>query len=624
MADLFSGRPPAWLADVGSGKKYTYMTEPRMPLPSLRASCEQLLRFTAPLLSEEEAERSRQVVEDFLAAGGVGDKVTAKLEERAEECKKSVDYPNASWLASLWDTYGYLCWRDPVAIFINYFGTTVLSKTRHPIRRLSRILHSVAHFKQLVDADELEPDYADRKKTRQLCHWMYRRLLSTTRIPTDSVDRLETFEGSRHVVVLRRNRMYRLDVLDATGTPYSALALEPRLRAIREEADAASPVPPIAVLTADDRGEWARTRERLRREGGVTQDSLEVIERAICFVVMDEAQPEDGDDAMRALQCGRSGRNRWFDKSLSLIAFDNGIIGTNEEHTATDAGQMVRLMRFAYWYNRAAEEADAAAPGGRAEAPLPASELAPPAQELRFAFTPALRRDIARAGKCVDALIADNVLLSLPYDGYGSAAVKVARLSPDAFVQMALQLAFFRDQGRFCATYETGLLRTVYQGRTETVHGMSTESCAFVHGFESRLPRKEKLALLRAAIAANRKHSTACARGAGFDRHLLAAKVTAAREGWTHDFFTDAALTRNFDIELSTSQVTSIECLPGFGAPFPNSYGVGYSIFGRQMLFTVSSRRSCKTKDAHRFYRTICGALDDMRSLLMPVMRAKL
>jgi hypothetical protein len=38
----------------------------------------------------------------------------------------------------------------------------------------------------------------------------------------------------------------------------------------------------------------------------------------------------------------------------------------------------------------------------------------------------------------------------------GNAFIKAARVSPDAFFQMILQLAYFRDQGHLVGTYETG------------------------------------------------------------------------------------------------------------------------------------------------------------------------
>ena len=55
-----------------------------------------------------------------------------------------------------------------------------------------------------------------------------------------------------------------------------------------------------------------------------------------------------------------------------------------------------------------------------------------------------------------------------------------ARLSPDAFIQMALQLAWYRMRGEFTATYETALTRLFKHGRTETIRTLSTDSRAWV------------------------------------------------------------------------------------------------------------------------------------------------
>ena len=55
------------------------------------------------------------------------------------------------------------------------------------------------------------------------------------------------------------------------------------------------------------------------------------------------------------------------------------------------------------------------------------------------------------------------------FDDYGKGEVKKQKLSPDAWVQMALQLAQKRDTGRFRLTYEASMTRLFREGRTETV-----------------------------------------------------------------------------------------------------------------------------------------------------------
>jgi Choline/Carnitine o-acyltransferase len=55
-----------------------------------------------------------------------------------------------------------------------------------------------------------------------------------------------------------------------------------------------------------------------------------------------------------------------------------------------------------------------------------------------------------------------------------------AKLSPDAFIQMALQLAWNLDQGKPTAIYETASTRLYLHGRTEVIRSLSAESVRWV------------------------------------------------------------------------------------------------------------------------------------------------
>ena len=57
-----------------------------------------------------------------------------------------------------------------------------------------------------------------------------------------------------------------------------------------------------------------------------------------------------------------------------------------------------------------------------------------------------------------------------------------AKLSPDAYLQQALQLAWYRDQGYATATYETASTRMMLHGRTDVIRTLSSESRDFVKG----------------------------------------------------------------------------------------------------------------------------------------------
>lgn len=61
-----------------------------------------------------------------------------------------------------------------------------------------------------------------------------------------------------------------------------------------------------------------------------------------------------------------------------------------------------------------------------------------------------------------------------------------AGLAPDAFIQMALQLTWFRNQGYATATYETASTRIFDNGRTETLRTLTSESKRFVESMMSK------------------------------------------------------------------------------------------------------------------------------------------
>lgn len=50
------------------------------------------------------------------------------------------------------------------------------------------------------------------------------------------------------------------------------------------------------------------------------------------------------------------------------------------------------------------------------------------------------------------------------HDAYGKGLIKRIGVGPDAFVQMVLQVAYVRDQGAFCQTYESSMARLFLNG----------------------------------------------------------------------------------------------------------------------------------------------------------------
>ena len=71
-----------------------------------------------------------------------------------------------------------------------------------------------------------------------------------------------------------------------------------------------------------------------------------------------------------------------------------------------------------------------------------------------------------------------------PFDVFGKGLMKKCNVSPDAFVQMALQLAYRRDAGKFSLTYEASMTRLFREGRTETVRPCTIEAAEWARAME--------------------------------------------------------------------------------------------------------------------------------------------
>eukprot|EP00800_Vazella_pourtalesii_P014939 TRINITY_DN3916_c0_g2_i2.p3 TRINITY_DN3916_c0_g2~~TRINITY_DN3916_c0_g2_i2.p3 ORF type:complete len:220 (-),score=55.47 TRINITY_DN3916_c0_g2_i2:1159-1818(-) len=116
----------------------------------------------------------------------------------------------------------------------------------------------------------------------------------------------------------------------------------------------------LASFTALDRDEWAEFREKYTSTG-VNKQLMDTIDTAAFFLVLeseirhygnlpDELYRKDTlqfkktydpnhpyySEYCKSLLTG-NGSNRWFDKSVTLIVFENGVTGMNCEHSFGDA-----------------------------------------------------------------------------------------------------------------------------------------------------------------------------------------------------------------------------------------------------------------------------------------------
>ena len=209
------------------------------------------------------------------------------------------------------------------------------------------------------------------------------------------------------------------------------------------------------------------------------------------------------------------------------------------------------------------------------------------------------------------------------FQGYGSDFMKKAGFSPDAYVQMAMQLATYRLWGKQAGTYEATQTRTFLHGRTETTRSVSPASAAFCqimglvpkHDEHVESIRKQKLNALHEAVTAHVKYMAKAAQGQGVDRHFLGLSMCAQEGESLPALYSNPVFVRSKRWRVSTSNLTHPLFVNwGYGEVFPDGLGLSYSVHPRFCMFNVTSLKE------HEWSTKACQLLEEalleMRSLV--------
>ncbi|CAG9781833.1 unnamed protein product [Diatraea saccharalis] len=599
---------------------------PRLPLPSVEDTMRRYLISVRPLLDDENYKRVERLAKEFEET------IAVKLQRYL--ILKS--WWSSNYVSDWWEEYVYLRGRSPLMVNSNFYGTDaiLLNNTSKQAARAATFIYLCMRFRRLIDRQELEPIML--QSMVPLCSWQYERLFNTVRVPGIETDKIVHYQDSNHVTVHHKGRYFKV-IVYSRGRLLKPCEIQAQIQQILDD-DSAPAVGEerLGALTAGERSHWAHIRQTEFNRGH-NRTSLHCIERAAFNVCLDDEEYGfDEKDHSSLDKYGRillhgKGCDRWFDKSFNLCFSTNGFVGFNAEHTWADAPVMGHLWEHVIWSELELGYDENGNTKGTVDTPPP------PPIRLQWELD---KEDILSAidvsYNVAQKLLNDVDLRILMYTKYGKGFMKKCRVSPDAYIQLILQLSYYRDAGRFCLTYEASMTRMFREGRTETVRPCTIESSAWVKAMvDPNVSVEERMELFLKASQRHQLGYQDAMSGRGIDRHLFCLYVVSKYLELESPFLQEVF---NEPWRLSTSQTphgqTSLidlkkhpNCISaggGFGPVADDGYGVSYIIVGEDKLFFhVSSKRSCPITSSSNFVQQIERSLKDVQDLFVEYMKLK-
>ncbi|KAF3854706.1 hypothetical protein F7725_022761 [Dissostichus mawsoni] len=562
LVKMFSGRRPLL---------YSFQASlPRLPVPSVDDTIHRYLESVRSLLDSEQYNQMETLANDFK------DSLAAQLQRYL--ILKS--WWGTNYVSDWWEEYIYLRGRGPIMVNSNFYIMDLLyvNPTHRQAARAGNVVHAMLQYRRKLERGEHAPLRA--LGTVPMCSTQMERIFNTTRIPGIETDIVQHLTDRKHLVVYHKGRFFQVWLY--TGGRH-LLPSELETQFLRILNDTSEPLPgelKLAALTAGN------------SQGG-NKASLDAIESAAFFLTLDdEAQGYDPtktkslDSYAKSLLHGKC-YDRWFDKSFTLISYPNGKMGINAEHSWADApivGHMWEYVLATDCFHLGYTEE------GHCKGDV--NKGLPNPTRLQWQI-PKECQDAIETSYLSAKQIADDVdFHGYLFTEFGKGLIKKCRCSPDAFIQLALQLAQFRDQRVFCLTYESSMTRMFRDGRTETVRSCTSEAVAFVRAMEDAgATNAQRLALFRKAADKHQNMYRLAMTGSGIDRHLFCLYIVSKYLGIDSPFLTKVL---SEPWKLSTSQtpqqqlnLVDINKFPkyvGAGGGFgPDSFRFGQHI-GKAML----------------------------------------
>ncbi|KAM7298625.1 carnitine O-acetyltransferase-like [Ixodes scapularis] len=404
---------------------------PVLPVVPLQDMLRRYVDFVEPFLAAEELKKFREVIHDFGKPGGDGEILHKLLVDRAS-CFQN-------WFSERFDE---IFTKSRLPMSSTAVGVCLprhkFTTKKGQLRQAAALAAGALDFKHLIERQLLPPEV---RGTMPLDMSQYQKLFSLYHMPSTGCDIMTSNTPSQksgeHVLVIHNCQMFTFKAYDAQGVPHDESRIFTQLNRVVEM----SPEKEVgvAILTAEDRDVWAKVYASIA-QNAQNAKSLEAIKRAALVVCLDgglaDAEPYDVAWPRQVYRGGPNAEyaaNRWWDKPVQVIVGEDGGSAFLCDHTVVDGTVMAGLTNHCYDYVQKA---------GSFEASENNEEAAP--QKLEFVLAHDTLEAIEKATSFQARYSDDTQRLLYTFSEYGKNFIQSCNMSPDGYVQMALQLAAFR------------------------------------------------------------------------------------------------------------------------------------------------------------------------------------
>ncbi|EEB18315.1 carnitine palmitoyltransferase I, putative [Pediculus humanus corporis] len=587
----------------------------RFPVQPLKETLQKYIESVKPFVNEEELTNTKKIVDNFSEPNNIGTVLQSLLEFRAKNIE--------NWLSDWWLDTAYLEYRDPVVVYSSpglVWPAKNFQSEHERICYAATIIHSALLFNILLEKKKLPQDMLG---SFPLCMNQYYKIFGTCRIPDLPKDKLlfqDPKNPSTNILVIYNNQFFSINAFkNDTRNPLSINTFYTMLLDIVENNCSEDVEYPVGVLTTENRDNWAEAYKELKRND-INKDILEnYIEKALFVVCLDKPLPNNNSSydtkcsKLLLHGCGSkyNAGNRWYDKTIQFI-FGCGSdgVGVAYEHSPAEGGPIGVLTDYVLLKEGKISNS---------QYKFEKVEDYPLPQKLEFCLNDNIKEAITKAKVAVNKISSTLNVNSFSFFKFGKNEIKKLKVSPDSFIQVAIQYAFHELHKHPGAQYESGSLRRFVNGRTDTIRTCSEDVLKFCQKMsEANASKDEKKEALLKALSSHKKYAKEVVEGKGIDRHLLGLKILAKINGVENlNLFNDVAYQRSTYFQLSTSNVP-VKCngFMVYGPLVKDGYACCYNPRDNNINFGMTAWFNSDKTNLNEFRKNLCEALMNMKCCL--------